>query len=117
MGEVTYASLALMFLPHFLPICPLKALWYDEEIKGRKAEQEFETAVQRCNRALYPTGRLKLRSRKSHTSDLIQLADVFAYTLLRQTRGVLSYPPLERLLREIETDKTNLIIRAWETNE
>ena len=54
--------------------------------------------------------------RRSHTSLMIQLADVVAYVLSRQARGVRFDPPLESMLRKLRSDSRHLILGPlpWE---
>lgn len=109
-AELNHANVALALLRRFLPTCALQTFWYDEDIKGKKAEQEFETQVRRCNRLIYPSTQLKARSRNSRTSSLVQLADVAAYALSRQARKPLKHAALEQFLKDVRSDERNLII-------
>ncbi len=108
---LSYEGVALELLRQFLPLCPLKAIWFDTEIQGKKAQTEFATAVGRCHRAIHPEVRLKARTRDSHSSRMIQLADVMAYGLRTQERGSLESPALQQFLREIAGDERNVILR------
>lgn len=106
----TYQSLALELLNPFFAHAALRMLWCDTEIEGEAAQKTFETAVQHCHRSLYPDARFEARVRKSHTSNLIQLADVMAYTLRTQALGKVKNPALQGFLKEVANDKTNLIL-------
>ncbi|MDQ3813910.1 MAG: hypothetical protein M3347_08165 [Armatimonadota bacterium] len=112
------AQIALRLLERFLPICPLRDLWCDEDLKGQAA-QEFVTAVRRLSRAHHPQSKLKTRLRDSRKSNLVQIADVANYTLTRQARGGKSEPVLENVLRKIRGDDRNLILgpMPWEPEE
>ncbi len=119
-GEVRtalqHAPLALALLRRLLPLCPLQKLWYDEEIKGKKAEQAFNTEVQRIQRMVHADTKISAKARRSHTSNLVQLADVIAYALAKQARRTLKHSLLEQYLRELRADERNLIIgpMRWE---
>ncbi len=110
---LTHQGVALDLLSRFLPLCPLQIFWFDEgDLKGKKAEKAFATQVCRLNRTFYPTLRLEARCRKAEDKNLIQLADVMAYSFRTQERGTLKNPQLKSLLKEIEEDERNLIIRG-----
>ncbi len=94
----SYESAALELLNPFFARYALRDLWCDNEIQGKAAQKAFETELQRCHRAIHPNARFKARLRPSHTSDLIQLADVMAYALRTQSHGTLKDAPLERFL-------------------
>ena len=113
---LNHHNIALSLLRQFLPLCALQKLWCDEDIKGKKAVQEFKTQVQRVNRAIYPNAKVDVRVRKSHTSSLIQLADVTAYALSREARNTLNHAALEEVLKKLRADQQNLIMGPvkWE---
>jgi hypothetical protein len=56
------------------------------ELLGQ-AQKEFVTAVQRLSRTLWPDTRLKVKLLPSHTSVLVQAADVVAYNFPRFVRN------------------------------
>ena len=112
LASLTHESAAMELLHQFLPVCPFHSFWYDKgDLKGEKAEKAFETEICRYNRTLYPSSPLETKCRKSNNSNLIQLADVMAYAFRTLERGTLKDPQLKLLLREINRDKRNLIIR------
>lgn len=110
-GVPSYESIALELLGLFFPICLLKTLWFDQEIQGRAREQKFQADVRRCFKAIHPDASLKVTPRASHASNLIQLADVMAYTWRTQTRGTLEDAALNRFLKEMEAGTENMIVR------
>ena len=106
-----YTTSAQELLGAFFSRYQLKRFWYDSEVNGRKAQQEFETGLYRFHRAIYPNTTLKASCRPSHTSDLVQLADCVAYAFRRQALNAIKYAPLRQLVKEIAADQRNLVIR------
>lgn len=109
-------EVAMRLFELFVPGCPLSRVWLDEDIKGKATQQLFKTDVQRVCRTHHPASTCKVVFRGSHTSLMIQLADVVAYVLSRQARGVRFYPPLESVLRKLRSDSRHLILGPlpWE---
>lgn len=112
---VLTSRIAFRLFESFLPLCPLRDLWCDEEIAGKKAQQEFATQARRLSRLHSPV-KMKARFRPSHTSDLVQIADVANYALRSQARGAKLEAPLVNVLRKIRADDRHLILGAvpWE---
>lgn len=106
----SYQSIALELLDQFFARAALRMLWCDTEIEGEEAQKTFETALQHCHRKIHPDARFEARVRKSHTSNLIQLADVMAYTLRTQAMGKVKNPASRQFLKEMTNDQANLII-------
>ena len=104
------AFAAQEFFRVFLTRYNVRRFWYDTEIEGRVAEQGFETELSRINRELCPGTSLKARCRRSHQSDLVQIADSVAYAMRRRTLGVLKLQRLQRLIDEILADKRNVFL-------
>lgn len=112
LADLTHESVAMELLHQFLPVHPFRSFWYDKgDLKGEKAEKAFETEICRYNRTLYPSSPLETKCRKSHNSNLIQLADVMAYAFRTLAIGTLREPQLRSLLKEINRDERNIIIR------
>lgn len=88
---------------------PLRRVWCDEDMRDKKRQQAFNTAVQRINRAAWPEARLKVRHEVSTSSSLIQLADVVAYGLSQLARELVEDPVLQRRLKAIRDDPQNVI--------
>lgn len=107
---LNHQSLALELAEQFFPKLPLRDLWCDTEIEGKSAQQAFETELQRCHRTIHPQLRFKARVRESHTSNLIQLADVMDYVLRTQALGKIKEPTLRQFLKEVASDSNNLIV-------
>ena len=107
---LSYQNIALELVNRFFPQLPLRDLWCDTEIEGKSAQQAFETALKRCYREIHPGSRFNARVRESHTSNLIQLADIMAYTLRRQTMGKIKNSALRQFLKEVASDTNNLIV-------
>lgn len=106
----SYQSIALELLDQFFSRAALRMLWCDTEIEEEIAQKAFETAVRHCHRAVHPDARFEARVRKSHTSSLIQLADVMAYALRTQAQNKVKDPSLRQFLKEIAADEKNLIL-------
>ncbi len=109
-NSLSYQSPALELLNPLFARGTLRTLWCDTEIQGKKARKAFETEVQRCHRAIHSQVRFEARVRDSHSSNLIQLADVMAYTLRTQAMGKVKSPALREFLKEIASDDANLIL-------
>jgi hypothetical protein len=114
-GRFTH-EIALHLLQRFVPLCPLQRLWCDEDIKGRAAQQSFETEVRQVSRAHHPASTCRADFRRSHTNVPVQVADVVAYVLSRQARGVRFGPPLQNALRKLRSSPQHLILGPvpWE---
>jgi len=110
------AFAAQEFFRVFLTRYNVRRFWYDTEIEGRVAEQTFETELSRINRELCPGTSLKARCRRSHQSDLVQIADSIAYIMRRHTLGVLKLQRLQRLTDEILSDERNVFLE-WGKEE
>lgn len=109
-ATLSYQSIALELLNPFFARVALRNLWCDTEIEGKKAQKAFETQIQRCHRAIHPNARFEARVRESHTSSLIQLADVMAYTLRTQAMGKVKNSALRQFLKDLASDNANLIL-------
>lgn len=109
-------EISLRLLERFMPLCPLHRLWVDEDIKGRAAQQSFETEVRQVSRSHHPTSTCKVGFRRSHTNVPVQMADVVAYVLSRQARGARFEPVLENAVRKLRSDSRHLILGPlpWE---
>lgn len=109
-------EIALRLLERFVAGCPLQRLWLDEDIKGRDAQQSFETEVRQVSRAHHPASTCRAGFRRSHTNVPVQVADVVAYVLSRQARGVRFGPPLHNALRKLRSSPQHLILGPvpWE---
>ena len=105
-----YASSARQLFGFFAQRYCLKRLWYDEEIKGKATQQKFETELHRLQRINH-TESMKAKCRPSHTSDMVQLADIVAYVLRRHITGAIKNPLLCQEVQQIVTDPRNLIMR------
>ena len=112
LASLTHESAAMEVLQQFLPVYPFQSFWYDKgDLKGEKAEKAFETEICRFNRTIYPSSPLETKCRRSNNSNLIQLADVMAYAFRTFERDTLKEPRLRSLLKAINKDERNLIIR------
>lgn len=98
-------AMGCFLVESFLRVQPLFRLLCDEDFKGKREQQEFRSAVLRCNRIAQPQTKLKVGFRPSHKSALIQAADVVAYVGSRRVRG----GTLSAALRH---DYDNLLKRA-----
>lgn len=109
-------EIALRLLERFVPLCPLQRLWLDEDIKGRAAQQSFETEVRQVSRAHHPASTCRADFRRSHTNVPVQVADVVAYVLSRQARGVSFGSPMQNTLRKLRSTPQHLILGpvAWD---
>ena len=109
-------AIAIRLLERFVPGCPLARLWCDEDIKGKAAQQQFETDVKRVCRSHHPASTCKVGFRRSYINVPVQVADVVAYVLSRQARGVRFEPPLQNALRKLRGDGQHLILGPlpWE---
>lgn len=110
------ALAALAVVEVFVRRYSLTELRFDEDIQGRKRQQEFVTAVKRIHRAVWPATRVKVQPLPSHKSDLIQLADVVAYLLGREARASLQTAQGVRLMQALREDARNTITKpkAWD---
>ena len=88
---------------------PLAALWCDEDIKGRKAQKAFVTAIERAHRAVWPDLHVKVRHGPSNKSDMVQLSDVLAYAIGKLARHGRQQPELVRILERITSDSGNAV--------
>jgi len=107
---------ALHLLNRFCTLYALRELRCDEDIRGRDRQQAFITEVKRLHRALWEGTRLRVQFFPSQKSNLIQLADVVAYTLGCRERGTIHEPELRRLVRTLRENEANLIEgpKSWE---
>ena len=105
-----YANSAQCLFEVFAQRYCLKRLWYDEEIKGKASQQKFETELYRINR-LHHTESMKAKCRPSHTSDMVQLADIVAYVLRRHITNAIKNPLLRQEVQRMVAEPRNLIIR------
>ena len=110
------AQVALRLLSRLLPRVAIRDLWCDEDIKGKPAQRDFQTAVSRINREVGVADKIKTRLRDSRISHLIQIADVYAYAMTKQAQGSRLEPALENVLRKIRTAVQHLILGPvpWE---
>ena len=109
-ATLSHQSIALELADQFFPKLVTRDLWCDTEIEGKPAQKAFETELHRCHRAIHPTVRFEARIRKSHTSNLIQLADVVAYALRRQAMNKIKDPASRQFLKRMASDANSLII-------
>lgn len=113
-------QIAFRLLERLLPQLPLRDLWCDEEIAGKRAQQDFATQARRLSYLhlshLHLPVRMKVRFRASHTSNLVQMADVANYALRSQARGAKLESSLVNVLRKIHADPQHLILGPvpWE---
>ena len=96
-------------LREFLSIYPVVKLVSDSELEGRKQETRFKKEV----RALRDLGSFshapEIEFSVSKRSELIQLADLFAYNLYRSQRNALELPAMQELIKVIRKDSSNII--------
>ena len=100
---------ASALLEQILPIYPISRLLCDEEIQGEE-QRTFITEIKRINRQLQPQVRLSIGFKRSRSSDILQLADITAYGLLRLTRGTIELPELQSRLEAIRDHPQNIIL-------
>ena len=93
----------------------LQSLVCDEDIRGKREQQQFRTAVLRCNAQLQ-TAKMKVGFRRSEKSSLIQCADVIAYVAARSLRENALTPELEKLWRYLKKQPQTYyrVIYKWE---
>jgi hypothetical protein len=96
-----------MVLDRMLETDPLHDIWCDEDI-GSNRRAEFNTAIKRKARSLWPTTP-KIRHYPSHKSNMIQLADMMAYILQRDARGSLETEELRQRVKQLRNNNRNNI--------
>lgn len=104
---------ALRLVEHFVAQYELTELRFDEDTQNRKRQQELITAIKRLHRAVWPERRLRVQPMPSHKSDLIQLADVIAYSLGIEARGTIRTPELQTRMKAFRADASHFIL-GWE---
>lgn len=84
-------------LDRMLSTSPLRRVWCDEDMPNKKRQQAFNTAVKRKARTLWPDDASPdMKHYPSNKSNLVQLADMIAYVLQREARGLLETAELRQ---------------------
>ena len=104
------AQAALSVLEPFLAQQQVAKIWYDEDIKGKARQKTFHTAVQRLHRQHHPNTNLEIRPKPSEGSELIQIADIVAYSLSIMARGMIKTPELRRRMAAIRDEPRHRIL-------
>ncbi len=106
--KTLYEATALELWPEFLQRTPLTRLVHDTDIEGKLRPKVFATELKRIAGQLEIRG-LTAKPLPSAKSDLIQLADVVAYTLSRQVNGQKVETEILELWEEIRAAKINIV--------
>ncbi len=86
MPTVLHHQTALRLADEMLQGTSLRSLLCDEDIRGKREQQRFKTALLRCNARLASRSKIKIGFWPSEKSGLIQCADVVAYVAARSLR-------------------------------
>jgi hypothetical protein len=108
---------AMRALDAFVARYSLQELRFDEDINGKERQQKFITEVKRMHRGYWPDVRVKVQPMKSHQSELIQLADVLAYSYGSLIRGSVSSPELRKQLKTIQAEDRNIVMEPMPWNK
>ncbi len=103
------ALAALSVLEPHLARQQVAKIWYDEDIKGKPRKKAFHTSVQRLNRRFHPDTPLEIRSKPSQGSELIQIADIAAYSLSLMVRSMIKTEELRQCIAAIQSDSRHQI--------
>ena len=114
-AAIMHHQFGLVVLERVLRQYALSNLKCDEELRGQ-AQKEFVTAVQRLSRVLWPDTRLKVKLLPSHTSVLVQAADVVAYNFSRFVRNALE-DELQQCLLALQRQEHNIFLETREWND
>ena len=106
--KTLYEATALKLWPDFLERTPVAHLVHDADIEGKARPKAFATDLKRLTQPLGMHG-LKVKPLPSQKSDLIQLADVVAYTLSRQINKQKVEAEILELWEEIRGAKRNVV--------
>jgi hypothetical protein len=98
-------------LDRILEAGPLRRVWCDEgDQRDKKRRQAFNTEVKRKARALWPDeAGPDVKHYPSNKSNLVQLADMIAYVLQRDARGLLETAELRQRARALWRAEGNLV--------
>ena len=104
------AAIGLIAIEDVLQQSQLKKIWCDEDIQGKEDQKEFDTAVKRFARSYWPKIPT-MRHLPSGKSNMVQLADMVAYGLQRDIRGLPETAGMRKTVRELARKEGN---RIWE---
>lgn len=107
-------TMAVRLLRDFLPSQPLKKLHLDRDIEGRKRQSALKKDVRALRKGLGVDHSPDMSFRSRQDSELVQLADAFAYNLLRYRRNAKAPKYLTELLGAISGRKENVILEIRE---
>ena len=114
-ATLMHQQLAMATLQRTLPHYPLANLKCDEELRGQ-AQKAFVTDVKRLHQSLWPGQRLKMKLLPSHTSVLVQAADIVAYNFSRFIRNAL-HDELHAQIQFLRTQKFNDFVKVKNWND
>lgn len=112
-NELTH-HIGINLLREFLSVYPVTKLVADSELQGRKQETKFKKEVRGLRDIGYFSHAPEIEFSVSKKSELIQLADLFAYNLYRSQRDALELPAMRELIKIIRKDSRNLIKKFGE---
>lgn len=101
--------MGINLLKEFLPVCPVTKLVADSELQGKKQETKFKKEIRRQRDLGFFSHAPEIEFSGSKKSELIQLADLFAYNLYRSQRDALELPVMRELVKRIRKDSRNHI--------
>lgn len=109
-------EMACVVAERFLQRHALTRLLCDEDIRGKREQERFRTAILRGHRHRHPEERFKVGFRPSEKSGLIQAADAVAYICSRYVRGAPLATELRQSVDAIRADAENFfgVVEDWE---
>ena len=87
---------------------PIRRMWCDDDIP-KPQQRAFNTAVEREARITQPNAGIEIKHWPSEKHCLIQIADMVAYVLQRETRGSFKTPQLRAIAKRMLRKEGNII--------